>query len=206
VAGILMCAARQPVVMFAVATLVAWFVTRFHPAVGMVALGLVVAAGFLAATSERLQRAASLEHTEEMSERVRGSANEEFFELLADYPVGAGMGSAAGTSIPFFLAGRAPVPIGLENEYSRILVDQGWVGLGLWLGFLGWLFVRPPDFRPNALWGVGLVLMYALCLTNWLTAFIGTGTLSSIPISVMLLTQMGILVQARGGTRKARPA
>ena len=61
-----------------------------------------------------------------------------------DYPFGAGMGSAVGTSIPYFLADVAPEQIGLENEFSRILVDQGWFGLGGWLAFVGWLYVRPP--------------------------------------------------------------
>jgi hypothetical protein len=43
--------------------------------------------------------------------------------------------------------------------------------------------------------------MYALCLTNWATAFIGTGTLSAIPGSVLLLTMMGVLVGARAARK-----
>ena len=46
--------------------------------------------------------------------------------------------------------------------------------------------------------------MYALCLTNWLTAFIGTGTLSAVPGAAMLLTQMGILVQSRATIQRKR--
>src|SRR6185503_8847018 len=110
---------------------------------------------------------------------------------------GAGMGSSVGTSLPYFLADRAPVAIGLENEYSRILVDQGLVGLGLWVAFLVWLLHRPPPLRLDVSWGLCVVFMFALVLTNWLTAFIGSGTLSSIPGSVLLLTQMGILVRVR---------
>ena len=115
------------------------------------------------------------------------------------------MGSSAGTSIPFFLAHVAPEAIGLENEYCRILVDQGWVGLGGWLAFLGWLFVRPPPSRPADPWRIGVVLMYSLTLASWVSAFIGTGILSSVPGTVLLLTQMGVLVgvRARGAVPEA---
>lgn len=197
VAGILLCAARSPVVVFVAASLVAWVVSRFHPIVGLVAAGLAAAAVVVAGTDERLQRATELRDTEMVSERVRGSANESFFELMAEYPAGAGMGSSVGTSIPYFLADRAPRAIGLENEYSRILVDQGLFGLGLWVGFLIWLLHRPPPVRFAVPWGFGVVLMFALVLTNWGTAFIGAGTLSAIPASVLLLTQMGVLLRVR---------
>jgi len=196
-AGVLMCAARQPIVTFGLAGLVAWACTRFHWAFGLVAAGLVVAAAGTAVSDERLQRAATLEDADAVGERIKGSANESLLDLIADYPGGAGMGSASGTSIPFFLSDRAPPAIGLENEYCRILVDQGWVGVGGWVAFLGWLFARPPAARLDARWGLGVVLMYALCLTNWATAFIGTGTLSAIPGSVLLLTQMGVLLRIR---------
>ena len=54
--------------------------------------------------------------------------------------------SRSASSIPSFLADRAPPQIASENEYSRIQIEQGWVGLFAWLAFLGWLFMRPP--RP----------------------------------------------------------
>ena len=199
-----MCAARQPAILFVLATVIVWVVSRFHLAIGAAAVTLAAVAVLIANTDERLRRITTLEDTEFVSDRVRGSANTTFFQLVADYPLGAGMGSSFGTSIPFFLADRAPQAIGLENEYSRILVDQGLVGLGLWLAFLVWLFRRPPARRLGVPWGLGVLLMFALCLTNWATAFIGSGTLSSIPGSVMLLVQMGILVQARTLTGAAR--
>jgi hypothetical protein len=204
VGGILMCAARQPLVMFMVAALVALLFTRLNPIVTLVTVVFGAAVVLVASTDERLQRVTTLTETEFVSERIRGSANESFFELMADYPVGAGMGSSAGTSIPYFLADRAPVAIGLENEYSRVLVDQGLIGLGLWVAFLVWLLYRPPPLRLSTPWGTGVILMYALVLTNWATAFIGTGTLSAVPGAVMILIQMGILVRVRevtGGNR-----
>ncbi len=195
--GILMCAARSPAIVFGVMMVIAWFVARLHPGLGVVAVGLMLAGIGIAATSERLQRATTLEDTEFVTDRVRASANESFFELMRDYPAGAGMGSSAGTSIPYFLADRAPVAIGLENEYSRILVDQGVVGLLLWLAFLIWLLHRPPPLRLDVPWGIGVVFMFSLVLSNWLTAFIGTGALSAVPGSALLLTQMGVLARVR---------
>lgn len=197
IAGILMCAARQPVVTFAIASVIAWVVTRFNPMFGSIAAGLLVAGGIAAVSDERLSRAASLEDTEAVSERVKGSASDSFLELIAEYPLGAGMGSSVGTSIPFFLADRAPLAVGLENEYCRILIDQGWIGLGIWVAFLIWLYARPPHLRLGKGWGIGVVLIYSLTATNWATAFIGTGTLSAIPGSVLLLAQMGVLLRLR---------
>jgi hypothetical protein len=197
VGGIMLCAARVPAVHFILAALVAWAVARFHPGVGIVAVGVVAAAVAAAAGNERLQRAVSLGDTERVTDRVQASANESFLELMVDYPAGAGMGSSFGTSIPFFLAQYAPQSIGLENEYSRILVDQGLVGLGLWLAFLAWVFTRPPPVRFGVPWGIGVVLMFALVFVAWVTAFMGAGALSSIPGSVLLLTQMGVLLRVR---------
>jgi hypothetical protein len=204
IGGILMCAARQPIAVFAAMMFVAWMTARLHIGVGIVALALAAVGLTIAGTDERLQRATTLEETEQVSDRVRASANLSFFELMRDYPVGAGMGSSVGTSIPYFLADRAPAAIGLENEYSRILVDQGIVGLGLWLAFLVWHLHRPPPSRLDVPWGLGVVFMYALVATNWLMAFIGAGTLSSVPGSVLLLTQMGVLVRVREVTASAR--
>jgi hypothetical protein len=196
--GILLCAARTPIVMFGVAAAIACVITRFNLYLALVAAVIGLVGAGMAATDERLQRAADLDEREMVSERVQGSANESFLGLLAEYPAGAGMGSSVGTNIPFFLVDRAPKGIGLENEYSRILIDQGIVGLAGWVAFVGWLFVVPPPVRLRSRWGLGVVLMYALCLTNWLTAFIGAGTLSAVPGSVLLLTQMGVLVAVRG--------
>jgi hypothetical protein len=196
-AGILMCAARQPLVLFAIATVVAWVCTRFSLAAGVVAVVIAAGAVGVALTNERFQRIQTLEDTEQVAERIQGSANASFFELMEEYPGGAGMGSSVGTSIPYFLSDKAPEAIGLENEYSRILVDQGLIGLLGWLSFLVWIFAKPPAARFRVPWQVGVVLMYSLTFTNWMTAFIGTGTLSAIPGSVLLLTQMGVIVTVR---------
>ena len=195
--GMLMCGARSPLVMSGFALVIALVLTRFSLKLGLVVAVLVGVGLVVAGSDERLQRITTLEDSEFVSQRIAGSANERFLEILIHYPFGAGMGSAVGTSIPFFLAHLAPEQIGLENEYSRILVDQGWFGLAGWLAFLVWLFVRPPLARPPAPWGLGVVFMYSLTLACWASAFTGAGILTSIPGTFLLLTQMGVLVCVR---------
>lgn len=203
VGGALLCAARQPVVGAALTFVAAWVISGFSWRLG-VAVGVLASGGiYLALTDERLQRVTTLEDSEYVQTRVEGSANDHFVAILIDYPMGAGMGSSAGTSIPFFLADRAPKQIGLENEYSRILVDQGWVGLGLWLAFLGWLYAKPPPATGGS-FALGTAIMYAGTGLGWATAFIGTGTLSAIPGSVLLLVQMGIVANVRETARDQR--
>jgi hypothetical protein len=205
VAGLLLCAARLPVVLGVLAAVVFWAVTRFAPRVGAAILVLAAGGGYLAVSNERFQRAAEVADVEAVQSRVYGSANEVFLDLLAEYPLGAGMGSSVGTSVPYFLADHAPAPVGLENEFSRILVDQGWVGLGGWVGFVVWLLAVPPGYDPRRRWAAGRGLMYALVLVTWATGFIGTGVLAAVPGSVLLLAYMGVLAAGRdarpGGRR-----
>jgi hypothetical protein len=63
---------------------------------------------------------------------------------------------------------------------------------------------RPPPVRLDVAWGLGVVFFYGLVFVNWSTSFMGTGTLSSIPGSVLLLTQMGILVRVRDVADRTR--
>jgi hypothetical protein len=197
VGGLLLCAARSPVVVTAAALLVFLVLTRLSALAVLPVVGAAAAAAYLASADERLQRAYSIGDTDVIVARVQLSANDSFLDLLVDYPFGAGMGSSVGTSIPFFLADRAPKQVGMENEYSRILIDQGVIGLILWLALLVHLYARPPAPRFAVPWRYGLVMMYAVTLVSWATAFIGTGTLSSIPGSVFLLVQMGLLARHR---------
>ena len=203
--GMLMCAARQPLVVGLIVIILVSFLSRLSPRLLLVLAAMIGGMLYVASSNERLQRILTLEETGDVASRVRGSANEDFLVLISDYPIGAGMGSSVGTSIPFFLLNRAPIPIGLENEYSRILVDQGWVGLILWGGFLAWLLHRPPSIHFLNPWDFGRIMMYAIIMTTWATAFIGTGTLAAIPGSVILLSQMGIVANAVMQRKTERP-
>lgn len=192
--GIILCAARHPVVVAGLLLLGTWILTGLSPRIGF---GLLVGIGVLAIAAsgnERLQRFTTLGETSSVVLRLRGSINESFLDIFAAYPLGAGMGSSAGTSIPYFLMDVAPMPIGLENEYCRILVDQGWVGLFLWLAFLFWVHWPPPRTRPPNAARPIVILIYAMSLTTWGTAVIGTGLLTAIPSAVLLLVQMGVII------------
>ena len=76
--GILLCAARQPVVLFGIMTVIVWLVARLHFGVGLLTVGLAVIGVLVAGTNERLQRATSLEDTEVVSDRIRVSATSLF--------------------------------------------------------------------------------------------------------------------------------
>ena len=200
VVGVAICGARQPVVAAVLVLVGAWWAGGFSSRLGGVIFALTAAGALVVSLDDRFQRVLTLEEPDAVKSRVYGSMNEAFVDLVFDYPLGAGMGTAVGTSVPYFLADRAPTPIGMENEYSRILVDQGWVGLALWAGFLAWLHYPPPTKRTDHAQATA-GLFYAATLVTWATAAIGTGTLTSIPGSFLLLLQMGLVARWRGEAR-----
>jgi hypothetical protein len=200
VLGLFICAARSPVVQMFGIVVVLLLVTRLSTRLlaGLTAVLLVVGAVVL--STPRFQRFLTLEDTEYIAERVSWSLNTSLLDVITHHPLGNGLGSAAGTSIPFFLQDVARPQYGLENEYARIAMEQGIIGLLLWVLFLGWLFTRlPPRRRGGSL--VAERMMWATVLVLWGTAFIGTGLLSTIPATALLLLWMGVVV----GTRRPAP-
>jgi hypothetical protein len=200
--GVFAAGARQPAVILFLELLVVC-VSRMsiRKQMGLLALGCLVA--FFVWHSERLQRFTTLSDTEAVRERVGKSVNLGFLEMLGRYPFGAGLGSAVGTSIPSFLEVSADDQIGMESEYGRIALEQSALGLALWVAFVAWTLTRRPAVAsPHWALGVQLMRVYVLC--SWGAALIGTGTLTSIPSTVLLLLQMGIV--AGGGLEGAAPA
>jgi len=102
--------------------------------------------------------------------------------------MGNGVG-AGGTSIPFFLQHLLDANLKLENEYARILLEQGLPGLVFFVAFLAWVFTRrilpgdPDRFSKTQLKLLGFV--------TFSTAFIGLGLMSSVPGTAMTLISMG---------------
>jgi hypothetical protein len=39
-------------------------------------------------------------------------------------------------------------PVAVENEYARIMLEQGLPGLALWLAFIFWTLTRPLTTDP----------------------------------------------------------
>jgi len=188
--GILMSAARQDFILGSAIIVITLLKTRMKAGARVVFLLVLAVIGWLALSNARLERFKSLSDTSYVQERIAGSVNRGFFEILFDYPLGNGLGGG-GTSMPYFLEGQIRNPIAIENEYGRILAEQSFIGLLLWIGFVGWFFSRGRvAFAPHP-WTNTRRMVW--CLTAiWLgTAWIGLGVLTSIPNSVMLLLGIG---------------
>jgi hypothetical protein len=158
------------------------------------------AIGWIVASEDRLQRFLTLQDPEFLAERLGMSINARFLDLLVEFPFGDGLGSG-GTSIPAFLLEGAPPPVRLESEYSRLLLEQGVIGLCLWLGFLAWVGWRSVK-RLRAEPELGRLLCLVCVGAFFASGLIGIGLFVSIPASAFLFLQIGILVS----DRTARPA
>ncbi|MCI0573046.1 MAG: hypothetical protein L0Y66_20050 [Myxococcaceae bacterium] len=198
VVGCFICAARIPVIVLAVVAAVLLLTTRPTPRTLLATAFVGAVVGFSVASTERLQRFLTLNDTSYVEERVGGSVNVGLLDILLEYPVGAGLGAASGTSVPYFLSGYLRPQVGLESELSRIQLEQGVVGLLFWILFIGWTLLRFPSAEGRA--GISpRRAMWALVLVEWATAFVGTGMLTSIPHTPLLLLMMGVLGQDRAG-------
>jgi hypothetical protein len=161
---------------------------RLNHLIALAAIAVMI--GYWVYRSPRLQRFASLKEYY-INERVRGSLNEHFFEAVWDYPLGNGLGGG-GTSIPYFLQDRLKNPVAIENEYGRILLELGIPGLCIWVAFLIAAVGDPQGARAGP-WAIGWRLARVTCALSFGTAFIGTGLLTAIPGTSLLLLMMGWL-------------
>ncbi len=155
----------------------------------VIALLILVMAG-VALRNTRFQRFKSLSDTDFVEDRISGSVNRSFFEILVEYPMGNGLGGG-GTSIPYFLQGQVRNPIGLENEYARILSEQGVIGLLLWLGFIAWFLGRFKSVFAKGAWSTGRRLVWCISVFGLGTGLIGTGMLTGVPQTAILLLGIG---------------
>jgi len=150
---------------------------------------LVAVIGALVAVTPRMQRFFTLGEKGVISERVHMSVNESFLDLALQYPLGNGLGGG-GTSIPYFLQDLIKDPVGMENEYARIVAEQGIPGLLLWLSFIVWVLTRraPRSADP---WFIGKWLARLFCAISFVTAPLGTGMLNAIPQTALVLMFAG---------------
>ncbi len=189
IVGIFMAASRtQVVILFAllVVTTVSGHL-RIAPQFGW--LILLLGVGWVVSGEERLQRFVSLRDTDFVAERISGSVNKRFTTLAVEYPMGIGLGGG-GTSIPYFLQNRIKKPVAIESEYGRIMLEQGVPGLCLWVAFVFWAFLRRVNARSSS-WDLGRRLAWIACIIYFAIGLLGTGLLTSIPQTCLLLLLAG---------------
>ncbi len=187
--GVLMSAARIHFLAAAILIIVAMFSLRSRLGYALGWLVLLCVIGWGVSGEERLQRFTELKDTDSVAERISVSVNMNFFEIAAQYPFGNGLGGG-GTSIPYFLQNRIVNPVLMENEYARIMLEQGIAGLLIWIGFILWLLTRG-DQNPSDSWYLGRRLAWISCAVFFVSALIGTGLLTSIPQTSLFLLLVG---------------
>jgi hypothetical protein len=186
--GVLMAATRQGIVMAGLMVVIASVSGKLGPLKRVVWAAAIIAVVWSAMHNERWQRYKELD-SETVQDRVAGSVNRTFWEVLVEYPLGNGLGGG-GTSIPYFLASQVNRPVEVENDYCRILLEQGIVGLLLWVGFVFWFVTNRVAFVKDD-WLPGRRMAWYLCILSFLIGAIGLGMLSSIPNSFMFLLAVG---------------
>jgi hypothetical protein len=194
--GMFLTATRMGVVVLFILVVVATFSGELKGGVRIGWIVLLALVGYVVSSEERMQRFLTLQNTDVVLERIEGSVNLGFLELLVRYPMGNGMG-AGGTSVPYFLRHLLTDPVMIENEYGRILLEQGLVGLCLWAAFIVWLLTRPAP-PPGASWRLGWRLLWYACAIQFVLATLGTGLLTAIPQTALFLTGVGMVAAYRG--------
>ena len=149
--------------------------------VGFIALVII--------SSTRMQRFLTLDNSRYLKTRVSGSLNENFIELAVEYPMGNGLGGG-GTSMPYFLASQVRNQVVIENEYARVMLEQGLPGLALWICFILWTLTRPLP-RKSESWYLGRWLARVALGIGFAFATTGTGLLTSIPGTALTMVYIG---------------
>jgi len=189
VLGVLLSAARLSFVVIAVMVVILTFSIKSRISYAFGWLVIMAAIAMFASGEARLQRFMDLKNADVVTERVGWSVNMNLVELATTYPLGNGLGGG-GSNIPSFLQDRIQEPIGMENEYARIMLEQGIFGLLLWIGFIAWLFVRGKG-EPDDPWLQGRRLAWWSCMLAFGTGLIGVGLFVSVPATCLLLINAG---------------
>lgn len=191
VLGVLMSAARVDFIILALIITVLTFSGHLKARYRIAWLIALAAIACLVVSNDRLQRFTTLDDPTVLTTRLSWGLNASLVEAIADHPFGVGLGGG-GTSMPSFLENRVERPVLLESEVGRIELETGLVGLACWLAFVCWVFTRRDSARIDP-WRLGKLLARYSCLAFVLTGFIGTGLMTAIPSSAVLLMTLGWL-------------
>jgi hypothetical protein len=199
--GVLMSAARTHFVVASVLIVVTTLSLRSRVGHAVGWLLLIAVIGWGISGENRLQRFLELRETDMVAERISSSVNMRFFEIAATYPFGNGLGGG-GTSIPYFLQDQIRNPVTMENEYARITLEQGVVGLVFWGAFIIWLITRRAN-DPRDPWFLGRRLARVACIVLFVTGLTGTGLLTAIPQTSIFLLLAGWVGAQQMRTRES---
>jgi len=186
--GVLMAATRQNIILAAILAVIASLSGKLGSLKRVIWAVAIVAVIWSAMHNDRWQRYKELD-SQTVEDRLSGSVNRTFWEVLVEYPMGNGLGGG-GTSIPYFLASQVNHPVWVENEYCRILLEEGLVGLLLWIGFIVWFVSNRAGFVKDE-WLTGRRMAWYLCILIFMTGAIGVGTLSAVPHTFLFMLCIG---------------
>ena len=186
--GVFLGASRTHAIVLFLAVIVATFAFRMKTLARAGLVVMLILTGWLIANNARLQRFSTLFDAEFVSTRLSGSLNLPVVEAALEYPFGVGIGGG-GTSIPYFLQDEVLEPVAAENEYIRIMLEEGILGLILWIVFIIWMLTRQSamDLRVAP----GRKLARFVVLSYFVLACLGTGMLTSVPSSALMLAAGG---------------
>ena len=189
VMGVFLCASRTQAATMIILALVVTLSFRVRMTAYLGWALIVIGTIWVVANSPRLQRFTELQDSSFVENRIRGSLNTSLLEKIENHPLGSGLGGG-GTSIPYFLQDRIEEQEIIENEYARILVEEGLPGLMLWAAFVVWALSRAAPQRSDP-WFLGRRLAYVAILVFLLTGLTGLGLLTWIPGTAILLFMIG---------------
>ncbi|MEW6734030.1 MAG: hypothetical protein AB1489_22070 [Acidobacteriota bacterium] len=187
--GVFMAAARVHMLILALLLVITTLSGQLKPVARFGWIIMLIGVGWVVSSEERLQRFLTLQDTGYVAERVAGSVNMDFFTLAANYPMGNGLGGG-GTSIPYFLQDLIRDPVGMENEFARIMLEQGIPGLFLWIVFIVWIFTRRTISRRET-WYLSRRLAWFASAIYFCGAWLGVGLLTSVPQTCFILLCAG---------------
>ena len=190
--GVLLSTTRVNLIIAAVVALSMLFSPEIGRKGKSVLLLLLAGAVIFSAGNERTSRYKSLGDTSGVTDRIHGSVNDTFWEVIHDHPLGNGLGGG-GTSMPYFLADLVREPVVVENEFGRLALELGIFGLLLWVCFIIY-FITCSAFRARSAWRAGRISGWVYVSFVWSTSFIGLGTLTAIPQTALLLLVMGWVI------------